>query len=82
VSAPTIYTAVQADQSFSFFKEQDFPDLTIKFSGTEISAHRYLIGRKSSWFKKACSGQFKVGLPASKFMKKDSPETGGSRSCH
>ncbi|GAB7342313.1 hypothetical protein MBLNU457_g0543t1 [Dothideomycetes sp. NU457] len=42
-----------------FFKDQDFPDLTIKFSGTEINAHRYLVGRKSSWFKMTCSGPFK-----------------------
>lgn len=44
--------------------------MTIKFSGTEISAHRYLVSRKSSWFKMACSGQFKVGSAASKLWRK------------
>ena len=44
----------------SFFKQQEFPDLVIKFSDIEITAHRYTVSRKSSWFQKACSGPFQV----------------------
>ena len=46
--------------AYSWFNDQKFHDLTIKFSDTIIKAHRIIVSRGSTWFETACSSAFRV----------------------
>ena len=46
--------------TFSFFDNKDLSDVTIKFSGQQLFAHKIVLARKSKYFLKAFTGGFPV----------------------
>jgi BTB/POZ domain len=43
-----------------FYNSSTYSDVTVKFSGHQIVAHKLLLSSQSKWFAKAFEGKFKV----------------------